>query len=593
VHSISLSAAFPGATPVWPAEADASALSADVAAARALFRGLDEAAAAATARAVLEVAVGSFWTVLCPTSRPREPFWTDARVPLTDDLAAIPGRVGTLAAGLSIEVACDVLGRLYSALLPQRLRARQGSFYTPPALAALLVQRATEAGVDWRTCRALDPACGGGAILLPVLWRLLAARAEDDPEAFLAQVSDRLHGVDLDPAAGWLAQVMIDAALLPWTRRTGLQPPRVIQIADSLAPGPTAAFDLIVGNPPYGAIRLSGAQRERFARSVHGRANLFGLFLDYALDLVRPGGVIAQLTPTSWLGGQYFKSLRGLLAREAAPLTVDFVVEREAVFNGAVQETVLSTWRKSASPAPFKVSEVRAHGEQLEVLPLGAGRLPIDPSAPWPLPRRTEHALVAPALHRAPDQLTDWGFRVRTGPVDACRNRDRITAAPGMDHVPLIWAEAVQPGGLDWPIARRRRATWFDPAGKEQLLIRKPVLLLQRTTAPEQPRRLVAALLPAALFQAHGAVAVENHVNIVEPIAEKPPVSLDTLAAFLGSEAADTAFRCISGTVAVSAYELLALPLPSVSELGPLSRMVADGAGTEQIGAECRRLYQI
>jgi len=270
---------------------------------------------------------------------------------------------------------------------------------------------------------------------------------------------------------------------------------------------------------------------------------------------------------------------------------VDFVVERAAVFDGALQETVLATWRKAAAPAPFAVSEVRVHGRQLDIRPLGVGRLPAEPAAPWPLPRRKAHALLAPALHRAPDRLEDWGYRVRTGAVDACRARDRITDKADVNHVPFIWAEAVQPCGLVWPEPRRRRAIWFDPVGKEQLLVRTPVLLLQRTTAPEQKRRLVAAPLPAALLEAHGAAAIENHVNIVAPITAAAPVSLATLAAFLGSEAADTAFRCISGSVAVSAFELQALPLPPASALGPLSRMLAASTETDEVEAECRRLY--
>jgi adenine-specific DNA-methyltransferase len=84
---------------------------------------------------------------------------------------------------------------------------------------------------------------------------------------------------------------------------------------------------------------------------------------------------------------------------------------------------------------------------------------------------------------------------------------------------------------------------------------------------------------------------VENHVSIVEPTATKPPVLLETLTAFLGSAAADTAFRCVSGSVAVSAYELRALPLPRASQLEPLSCILAAGAGKDTLEEECSRLY--
>ena len=41
--------------------------------------------------------------------------------------------------------------------------------------------------------------------------------------------------------------------------------------------------------------------------------------------------------------------------------------------------------------------------------------------------------------------------------------------------------------------------------------------LVQRTTAKEQNRRLIAAELPASFIKKHGAVVVENHVNMVRP----------------------------------------------------------------------------
>jgi hypothetical protein len=43
-------------------------------------------------------------------------------------------------------------------------------------------------------------------------------------------------------------------------------------------------------------------------------SNLYGLFTDLAAQLARRGGVIAYVTPTSFLAGEYFKSLRALLA---------------------------------------------------------------------------------------------------------------------------------------------------------------------------------------------------------------------------------------------------------------------------------------
>jgi adenine-specific DNA-methyltransferase len=86
-------------------------------------------------------------------------------------------------------------------------------------------------------------------------------------------------------------------------------------------------------------------------------------------------------------------------------------------------------------------------------------------------------------------------------------------------------------------------------------------------------------------------VVVENHVNMLHSTVASPPVSHGVLAAFLNSGAADRAFRCVSGSVAVSAYELESLPLPPPGKLRALSRLVERRAGRAAIEAECARLY--
>ena len=116
-------------------------------------------------------------------------------------------------------------------------------------------------------------------------------------------------------------------------------------------------------------------------------------------------------------------------------------------------------------------------------------------------------------------------------------------------------------------------------------------MLLQRTTAKEQSRRLISAVLPGDFITKHGGVVVENHINMLRPIVDSPVVSADVLSAFINSDAADRAFRCVSGSVAVSAYELESLPLPDPARLGELVDLVMTNAGNEAIDTACARLF--
>jgi adenine-specific DNA-methyltransferase len=78
---------------------------------------------------------------------------------------------------------------------------------------------------------------------------------------------------------------------------------------------------------------------------------------------------------------------------------------------------------------------------------------------------------------------------------------------------------------------------------------------------------------------------------MIYPMVKKPAVSIDVLSAFLNSEATDRMFRCLSGSVAVSAYEIESLPLPGKEQLTKLKRLVSRNASKAAIETECMALY--
>ena len=118
-----------------------------------------------------------------------------------------------------------------------------------------------------------------------------------------------------------------------------------------------------------------------------------------------------------------------------------------------------------------------------------------------------------------------------------------------------------------------------------------PCVLLQRTATMEQNRGLIAAELPSSFIEQHGAVVIENHLNMIKPTSGTPKVLPALLAALLNCEAVDQAFRCISGSVAVPAYELKALPLPSMESLQEIKDLVERDAERDAIELAANRLY--
>ena len=247
--------------------------------------------------------------------------------------------VGQEAAPLPIEEAIYCLTGLYTTLLAARERGAMGAFYTPPALANRLLDMAEEQGIDWTRARVLDPASGGGAFLLPAAQRMIAALPAAEPAFVLRQIGTRLVGLELDSYAAGFGQNAIELLLAEVTAAAGRPAPIVVQVADTLEEAPTARFDLVIGNPPYGRVTLTPAQRQRFARGLYGHANLYGVFTDIAVRWTKKGGTIAYLTPTSFLSGHYYSALRELIAKEAPPVVIDFVHARRGEFEDLLQET--------------------------------------------------------------------------------------------------------------------------------------------------------------------------------------------------------------------------------------------------------------
>ncbi|MFL6232938.1 MAG: class I SAM-dependent DNA methyltransferase [Thermoanaerobaculia bacterium] len=506
---------------------------------------------------------------------------------LAEEIGVIVARDEPVSAGFKI-------GEIYTALLPTDFRSRHGVFYTPPALTHRLLDLASKTGVDWTRARVLDPGCGGGAFLTPVALKILSCLSPKKPATALDHIASHVRGFELDPFGAWMSQVVLESALIDLCRAAGRRLPRVVTVCDALAEQPEEKFDLVIGNPPYGRVTLEPEIRDRYRRSLHGHANVYGLFMDLGVRWARPGGVIAYVTPTGFLGGRYFKELRKLMAREAPPVAIDLVTSRKGVFSGVLQETLLAAYRKGGEERRADVHLISLRSETaLEVSPVGTFSLPCQPTDPWLIPRDGRQSDLIERLRHMPHRLSDYGYKVSTGPLVWNRHKPQLHANPVAGSVPVLWAECITSDGrFQHRSEKKNHKPYLKPKkGQEWLLIDEPCVLLQRTTAKEQRRRLLAAELPARLIRKLGAVSVENHLNMVRPVVENPAVSLRVIAAILNSDVVDTAFRCISGSVAVSATELEALPLPSPEAARRLERLLEAGATREALRDHIRDLY--
>lgn len=553
------------------------------------------------ARAYCSQIITAYWDALAQANSSK----LNARtVPTGVSLAALPidaqdvaEETGRLVASFPVEDAGYLIGSIYTVMLPSELRSELGAYYTPPPLVSRLLDQAEEAGFDFNMGTAIDPACGGGAFLAPVALRMWSRARESGAgnDWIFRSLVKRLRGIELDPFAAWMSRTLLEASLLPLCIAAKKRLPEDIVISgNALEPRDIGQFDLVIGNPPYGRVTLEPSMRAHYARSLYGHANLYGLFTDLALRLVKPGGVISYLTPTSFLGGQYFMALRRLLTTEACPVAFDFVADREGVFDDVLQETLLTSFKVTTERQPASVSLVVPNGLNAAKIEM-IGDVTVQPGgAPWLLPRTPRDASFLAGLQQMPTRLADIGYSVSTGQLVWNRHKDQLRQIHEKDVLPLIWAESVTSDGFNFSAARRGHVP-FILVKKEQphLITKTECVLVQRTTSKEQDRRLLAATIPASFLKEHGGAVVENHLNMVYSNRKASVVSPATISVLLNSKAVDRAFRCISGSVAVSAYELNSIPLPSSEQLVELEKLIKHRSSKATLDSAVARFYGV
>lgn len=470
------------------------------------------------------------------------------------------------------------LSSAYSVLVDASRRQQLAMFFTPASLTKGLLDDLVEQGVDFASHSFFDPACGGAAFLAPIAQRMKAGLRQRGLAArkVLEHIEANLYGTDMDPVLCELSRHFLLMTLEEEIRVSKWVPSFKVHQADSLRELASmfGTVDVVVCNPPYRKMAADELEdlREAFADVIEAQPNLYGVFIGLCVRLLRPGGHAALVTPTSFLSGQYFSRLRGFLQANTDIRHIGMVSDRLGVFIDVEQETALTVLRRRhealSGPARTQVSVVSAEGRYKGV---GGCILPADGRA-WPIPRSVSDVPLLKACARTSFKLQDYGYKVRIGAY--VWNRDtrphyeslkEVRKAHTKTATPLIWSRDITVGGFldfDASVAYAGEHRFVDLGDRHHTsVVRRPAVVLQRVTSNDQPRRLVAAPVPAAIYEQFEGFVGENHIVILE---QQPgsTFSPGEMALLVSTEPVDRYFRCISGATNVSAFELRQLALP-------------------------------
>lgn len=307
---------------------------------------------------------------------------------------------------------------------------RRGAHYTPRPLADRVAGAAL--GAQDRPGAVVDPACGGGALLLAAADRLAAAGRDRATVA-----AELLWGADVDP----LAAAVTEAAVALWSGGTPPASGHVV-VADVLDAGaaawptpPAGGFAAVVGNPPFqGQLSRATARsredlarlRARFGEVVGPYVDTAALFLLVAVDLAARGGRVSMIQPQSTASARDAGPVRAALAERAR--LVDLWAPTERLFAARVHVCVpvleVDGGSSGSGDADWSGQVAAARGV---------------PPVPLPTSGRTVPQLGERA--RVLGSFRDHHYGL-VGHV--------AEAAPGEDGHPLVTAGLVEIGALTW-----------------------------------------------------------------------------------------------------------------------------------------------
>ena len=258
-------------------------------------------------------------------------------------------------------------------------RRQAGQVYTPLHLVHFILELAGyDPDLPIEHATLLDPACGGG-VFLQVAVTHLAARltglgtdlgTQLGHDRLLELVSQNFFGVDLDANACALTGQAVREAIRCVSARpvsddffdTNVFQADFLRSDDLELRLPFGGLDFVVGNPPYVQTtrlepEVKAELRARFV-SASGRLDLYTLFIERTIPILRDGGRFAFITPDKFLASLSAADIRAVLVRNGS-------LKRVARF------TSHKVFQDAATVPCVTVFERGAAHNQIEILQCG------------------------------------------------------------------------------------------------------------------------------------------------------------------------------------------------------------------------------
>jgi len=267
---------------------------------------------------------------------------------------------------------------------------------------------------------------------------------------------------------------------------------------------PAEGHDLIIGNPPYFVMKKEEVAAEYYPFFA-GRPNIFIMFIIKSAQILRAGGVLCFVLPSSFMNSQYYDKTRKYIVRHFAILHI--VKCGDGAGGGEYLETQQNTFililqkRGDADADAAAVAAAVAVAGNAGVFEKSG----VDGATIFTdnLPRLT-------SLYTGSQSLHELGFKVSVGTV--VWNQCKSILTNDATKTRLIYSSNIENGKFVHKTYKNAdKKAFIDKPG-----IRTPMIVLNRGYGVGEYQFDYCLLTPSAVSSSSSAgYLIENHLNCI------------------------------------------------------------------------------
>jgi len=303
-------------------------------------------------------------------------------------------------------------------------------------------------------------------------------------------------------------------------------------------------FDVVIGNPPYGeTVSLNTESLRSLYRSTEGKFEIYKYFIERAFNLINSVGIIALITPDTWLTLGYFNKIRRIVLTESSVLQISNTIDK--AFDSATVNTVVFILKKGQSSnktllvsdklfnkieiVDFYDSDYIINLKQRDVIIKKLDGLSTR------LGNKTEvtQGLIAYASRK---QDRSWTTKIKKSEI----------------HRKILYGREISRFSINWQGDYLKYGDWLHRK-RPSYVFDKPKIFIQRIRNPKLKNRLIAAL-------DYDGYLATNGLSIILAIDNGPNIELIT--GILNSKLINYWFGFHYKDVNIKPAQLRTIPLP-------------------------------